>query len=250
MHARVSVDETTKGMGFAIGPTTVLTARHVVRDALDGKDIQRPDAKIKLVFEDRSETTAVVAKCDSRLDVAVLELKYSVTGWLRPQQATQGAEWRIRARPCDTDPVLSGTVTACRHPLRTAANQEAVLLQLYVREDIGDYQGYSGSAIESGADYDNAMDGVVGVVIEQGRWRVKRPGERQPFVANILYGAPVEEVVQVLGLGIQVSVDQDLLKFKRRMEKIRAAAPEVSEYYVKEMTKEVLHAYVWGDDER
>ena len=45
---RIDIDGVVKGIGFAIGPRLALTARHVVVEALDEFDRQKPGCKLKL----------------------------------------------------------------------------------------------------------------------------------------------------------------------------------------------------------
>ena len=69
--------------------------------------------------------------------------------------------------------MLRGTVTDPHRRLKNDAGKETTLIQLWVEQEIGDYRGYSGSPVIA-----QSAGGVLGVLVEQGRWRVSRPAGR------------------------------------------------------------------------
>ena len=82
------------------------------------------------------------------LDVAVLHLQRPAPAVLPAAgQVTAGEQWRVETRPDPGAPVLRGTVTEPHRQLRNAAGKETTLIQLWVEQDIGGYQGYSGSPV-------------------------------------------------------------------------------------------------------
>jgi WD40 repeat protein len=136
---------------------------------------------------------------NSGLDVAVLHLQRSAPAVLPVGQVTIGAEWRVETRPKASDPTLSGMVTDPRRRLRNQRGEETTLIQLWVREELGDYQGYSGSPITS-VPVGGTPGQVLGVLVEQGRWRIgPQLGQRAP-VANVLFAAPIDHVLTEFGL--------------------------------------------------
>jgi hypothetical protein len=112
---------------------------------------------------------------------------------------TTGAEWRVETRPRASDPTLTGTVTDPCRRLQNQHGTETTLVQLWVREELGDYQGYSGSPVTSSPE-GAAPSHVFGVLVEQGRWRISpQLGQAAP-VANVLFAAPIDRVLTEFGL--------------------------------------------------
>jgi hypothetical protein len=245
---RVSVDGAAKGIGFAIGPRLALTARHVVIEALDESDHQKPGCKLKLLAPDGATYDAEIQTCSRRLDIAALNLASDVATWLRAAQPQDGVQWRVDSRPRDDDPMLTGQVTTSARQLVTEAGEEAVLMQLQVQQSLGDYGGYSGSPIEC-LTPEGEPQGLVGILIEQGRWRVNVPGIRLPPVSNVLYAVPITSVLEVLGIEPPVAADPELERYKERMRRLKTAAAEqqADPALIHEAEKEVLFRYVLGE---
>jgi hypothetical protein len=88
---------------------------------------------------------------NSTLDVAVLDLRRPAPAVLPAGPVTAGAEWRVETRPKASDPALTGTVTDPHRRLQNQSGIETTLIQLWVREEVGDYRGYSGSPVTSPA---------------------------------------------------------------------------------------------------
>ena len=219
---RVLIDGRDSGSGFAISDGCTLTAGHVVRPVTEKSPVgQRlPAAKplqaTVICIRDRGEPSPVEAEVEyrpeddepipvtrievnSRLDVAVLYLQRPAPAVLPVGPVAIGAEWRVETQPKPSDPALTGTVTDAHRRLRNQRGEETTLIQLWVREELGDYQGYSGSPVTTLPD--GGVPGpVIGVLVEQSRWRIS-PQLGQPVpVANVLFAAPIDHVLSEFGL--------------------------------------------------
>jgi Trypsin-like peptidase domain len=239
------VDGVVRGIGFAIGPTLALTARHVIKDTLDDLDRQLPERNIDFITSDGNKYCATVGPCNRRLDVASLNLGMEVANWLGPTEPAEGESWRVDSRPRDDDPMLSGSITSCARPLVTEDGEEALLLQLHVQQSLGDYSGYSGSPVRFGSKTDD--HNLVGILIEQARWRRKEPTQQLAPVANVLYAVPIDAALVLLGIKAQTVPDLGLEVFRKRMEKLKAIESEVDQELIREARKEVIDRYVYGE---
>jgi WD40 repeat protein len=215
---RVLLGGQDKGSGFAITEGRALTAGHVVRAATTlaggGQDLAAglPSPALVCVV-DGGEPAAVPAavayqpeggqpipvtrvEVDTALDVAVLHLRRPTAAVLPvagPVEA--GARWRVETRPGRSDPTLTGTVDDPHRSMQNEARKETTLIQLRVNQQAGGYQGYSGSPVIAAAD-----DGVLGVMVEQGRWRVSAQLGQPPPAGNWLFAAPIGQVLAQFGL--------------------------------------------------
>lgn len=190
-EGQVLIDGRATGSGFAITEGRALTAGHVVRVVTEkmpsGQQLAVIDPPeptvvcvrdrgqpglVHAVVEYRPEGTEPIPvtriEVNSALDVAVLHLQRSAPAVLPVGPVTTGADWRVRTRPRASDPTLTGTVTDPERRLQNQRGEQATLIQLWVREDLGDYQGYSGSPVTSPMD-GSAPGRVFGVLVEQGR---------------------------------------------------------------------------------
>lgn len=243
---RVSIDGAVCGIGFAIGPRLALTARHVVVDALDETGQPKPDCSVKLHGPDGITYDAELGTCSRRLDVAALRLTADVSTWLEAGRPQDGIGWRVASRPNDDDPMLTGQITTAARPLVTDAGEEAILMQLDVQQSLGDYAGYSGSPVEH-VTTDGEPQGIIGVLIEQGRWRTRVPGQLLAPVSNVLYAVPIHSVLEMLGIETHPELDPALSKYKERMKRVKAAAAQADPKLISEAEKEVLFRYVFGE---
>ena len=222
---RVLVDGRDTGSGFAITDGRALTAGHVVRPVTDkmpgGQQlpVAGPPAPAVVCVRDGGEPCPVravveywpegaepipvtrVQVCTS-LDVAVLDLQRPAPAVLPAGPVTAGAEWRVETRPKASDPALTGTVTDPHRRLQNQHGIETTLVQLWVREELGDYRGYSGIFGEPGY----LAGGGRGA--GPGAWGAGRagtlagqPSAGQPApVANVLFAAPIGQVLAEFGL--------------------------------------------------
>ena len=133
------------------------------------------------------------------LDVAVLHLQRTGPTVLPVGLAVAGAKWRVETRPEASDPILTGTVTDPRRRMRNQHGTETTLIQLLVEQELGDYQGYSGSPVTLPPE-PGAPGRVLGVLVEQGLWRISPELGRPTPVANVLFAAPIDQVLIEFGL--------------------------------------------------
>ena len=142
---------------------------------------------------------------NSALDVAVLQLPRPAPAVLPVGPVTTGAEWRVETRPKASDPALTGTVTDPHRRLQNQHGIETTLIQLWVREEVGDYRGYSGSPVTSPS-AGGVPGRVLGVLVEQGRWRTSLQLGQPAPVANVLFAAPIDQVLTEFSLaGVPVA---------------------------------------------
>jgi WD40 repeat protein len=219
---RVLLDGKDEGSGFAITDHRALTAGHVVRKAArmgGGQDDEAagpPGPGLEYVV-DRGEPAAVPAvveyqpegaepiavtriEVSTSLDVAVLHLQRPAPAFLPAAgQVMAGEQWRVETQPKPDDPVLEGTVTEPQRRLKNKAGKQTTLVQLWVQQEIGDYKGYSGSPVTAPAAA--GLPGrVLGVLVEQTFWRTSGQLGEKPPVANVLYAAPIEQVLTEFSL--------------------------------------------------
>ena len=215
---RVLFNGQDKGSGFAITDSRVLTAGHVVRDVAkvvggrDG-DAARPLGPVLVYVVDRGAPAAVAAEVayqpedggpiavtrvevNRSLDVAVLHLQQPAPAVLPAAgNVAAGEGWRVETRPGRRDSyTLTGTVTDLHRRVWNEGGKETTLIQLLVDQQVGDYKGYSGSPVIAAP-----ADGVLGILVEQGRWRTSPVGQPPP-VANVLFAAPIDQVRSEFGL--------------------------------------------------
>jgi len=248
---RISIDKVVKGIGFAIGPRLVLTARHVVVDAMDESDRQKVGCKVELHAADGATYDAELGTSNRRLDVASLYLGADVTTWFKEARPQDGVGWRVESRPSADDPMLTGHITTFERPLVTETGEEAVLMQLHVEQSLGDYSGYSGSPVQY-LTAEGEPTGFIGILIEQGRWRINTPGMRLPPVSNVLYAVPIHSALEMLGIESATEPDPELKRYKQYKKwmkrlKVVEAEPEADKSLLREAEKEVLFRYVFGE---
>lgn len=191
---RVRAGGKERGAGFAVAPGLVITAGHVVRD-FKARDVEyMPEA---------GGTVGVrVIQADAACDAAVLHLDGEVGEYVQASVARRGDMWRVASPPPGSnEPELSGTVTAARMVIRNARDERAEVMQLRTVQDIGDFAGYSGSAVL------DEQDRVTAVLVEQKPVRTaasSAPGERRP-ASNVLYAVPISDVITAFDLRVQPS---------------------------------------------
>ena len=179
---RVLVAGKDRGAGFAVGPGLVVTASHVIRGYPD---------KLLVYVPDGGEALSVTrVQIDTAHDTAVLWLDTDAWEYLAAAPAVREGKWRVQSPPPGSnDPELAGTVTVPRMKIRNAAGQQAEVVQLEVDEQLGDYGGYSGSAVL------DSIGNVIAVLVEQKLLRTTGAlGERQA-ASNVLYGVPIQNVL-------------------------------------------------------
>ena len=180
---RVLVDGKDHGAGFALGPRLVVTANHVIRGYGDKPVTYVPTGDHPIAVER--------IQPDADHDVAVLWLMDDVGEFLPASVATRGAGWLVASPPvASNDPHLHGTISADRITIQNATGSSVEVVQLTVDELLGDFGGYSGSAV-----LDPLGQAVLALLVEQKPLRTLAAiGERTP-VSNVLYGVPINDIV-------------------------------------------------------
>ena len=184
---RVLVDGKDRGAAFALGRRLVITANHVIRDQKEKPVVYVPAGGEAVIVEG--------VQLDAAHDAAVLRLMKDVE-FLPTSSVMRGAGWRVESPPPGgNDPQLHGTVTAVRMTIRNAQDRPIEVMQLQVDEQLGDFGGYSGSAV-----LDASGRAVVALLVEQKPLRTPVAlGERR-VASNVLYGVPIGDVVTANGL--------------------------------------------------
>ena len=193
---RVLVGGKDRGAGFSLAPGLVVTANHVVRD--------RGDKPVAYVPAGGEPVGVEQVQADVNCDAAVLRLAGEVGEFLPAAAAARETRWRVESPPQGAnDPELHGTVTTVRMTIQNAADQRVTVVQLEVDEQLGDFGGYSGSAVL------DPHGRAVALLVEQKPLRTAVSlGERQA-ASNVLYAVPIGDVIIALGLDA-VRVDKPL----------------------------------------
>jgi len=206
-EGRVVVDDHAEGAAFLVGPGVALTARHVIKTALDENDRHCAGCTVTVDFGGGVVWAAKVDKFDQAMDVAVLRgAAVEPARAYRCGAPVQGAGWRVSTKFLPNDPVLTGTITDPARTIQNAQGHDAELAQLYVQEGLGGFNGYSGSPVwMPGA---GQVDRVaVGVLVEQTLLRVKnQPGQHTTMATNVLWAAPLPAVLAALGLDDEIQL--------------------------------------------
>ena len=215
---RVLVGGRDCGAGFALGPRLVVTANHVVRDRGDKPVVYVP-AGGEAVGVERVQP-------DAAHDAAVLWLVGDVE-FLPTSVAVRGAGWRVESPPPGgNDPQLHGTVTTARMTIQNASGQPVEVVQLEVDEQLGDFGGYSGSAV-----LDALGRAVLALLVEQKPLRTPLAlGERRA-ASNVLYAVPIGDVITANDLPVQTPLEPlgDQHTFEESYEQVRQVGSKVSE---------------------
>ena len=131
----------------------------------------------------------------------ILWLVSDVGEFLPTSAAVRGAKWRVESPPPGgNDPQLHGTVTTARMTIQNATGQPVEMVQLEVDEQLGDFGGYSGSAV-----LDSLGRAVLALLVEQKPLRTPVAlGERQA-ASNVLYAVPIGDVITAFGLPVRTA---------------------------------------------
>jgi hypothetical protein len=187
---RILVNGSDAGSGFAFNGKLALTANHVVRGQ-EAKYLQFTSTDGR-----NFQVQRVEGDCD--LDVAALHLCEEVPEVLAIAHAREKVAWEVDCQPRGNDPKLTGTISAVHMPFENAQLRKTYVLQLLVEQSLGDYEGYSGSPVV----LRGRTDGVLGILVEQQRWRLRGPIGERPRASNVLYAIPIEAVLDRFGLDV------------------------------------------------
>ena len=190
---RVLVGGKDCGAGFALGPRLVVTANHVVRGR-KGKPVEYVPAGGEAVGVERVQP-------DADHDAAILWLASDVGEFLPISAPVRGAQWRVESPPLGAnEPDLHGTVTTARMTIHKANGQSVEVVQLEVDEHLGDFEGYSGSAV-----LDSPGRAALALLIEQKPLRTAVPLGERPAASNVLYAVPMADVIIACGLPVRAA---------------------------------------------
>lgn len=185
-------DDRLLGAGFLLTKRYVLTALHCLKDVSPGDD------NVRIFFPGAADqgVPARVGERSHEADLALVEVLERLPLEVPPLAdcCTAGDRWHGPYRPRHSDPYLGGTVACESVKYQCESGSVIEALQLAVREDFGDYSGYSGGPVERAVlgtqdSTDNA--GVVGILIEQ--YPDRRNAER---ASRTLFAATIAEVVR------------------------------------------------------
>lgn len=174
------------GTGFALTSRAIVTANHVIRNQEIARIRYRPIEALSLQIERIDQ--------DESLDIAILFLNEDVPEnmVLAIDEATEGDTYSVEAQPRSNDPVLSGAIDAARMPFKNEQGRDTHVMQLRVAQFLGDYEGYSGSPVT----LQKLSHPVVGVLVEQLRWRIRpQLNQSRPPASNVLYAIPIKDVL-------------------------------------------------------
>ena len=190
---RLLIDGRDAGAGAAIHRDTIVTAYHVVEGA--------GEKPIDFVTADGERRGVRLIEPRMRvlpeLDAAVLFLDHGLSRWLQTRNVAQGERWRVETPPPGNDPVLTGEVTMADGPLVNARGNSVRAIQLSVDQLLGEYKGYSGSAI-----LDALGLAITGVLVEQKGLRARMPQPFARLASNVLYALPIGDVLSALGIDV------------------------------------------------
>lgn len=177
-----------EGFGFPLTSRKVVTALHVATAGDPSALRFRPYGG--------TEVPVVDVELDPVLDTAILHLDRDVPALLRWREASASMEYMVESQPAPGDVYLTGTVEVPRARFTPDDGVEPIDgLQLHVKQGLGSYNGYSGSAVIS---RDDAS--VIGLLIEQVPDRRDEPPPGQRPATGALWAVPIADIVKRFGL--------------------------------------------------
>jgi hypothetical protein len=192
---RILVGGRDKGAGFAIGPRAVLTAHHVIRE--------RGAKPVMFVPAGTAEVKVNVGPVADEVDAALLvpvSGESDLPAWLPVLRALPGAGWRVDSpKPSSNDPHLTGTVSTAHsqiEPPKRPGDRLSVV-QLHVQQELGSYDGYSGSAV-----LDSLGRAAMALLVQQKLLRVAVEPGAAKLASNVLYAVPIDDVLRALDIAV------------------------------------------------
>ncbi|SER25288.1 trypsin-like peptidase domain-containing protein [Lentzea albida] len=131
------------GAGFYVTRRFVMTADHCLRPLAES------ESDVVLVHADGTEAPGVV--CERREDVDLALIRLVGRSFVRPpvpQVCKKNDRWRTPNRPSPSDPHLNGAVDEPNVKYDCVSGTQLEALQLSTEVVLGNYEGYSGSAVE------------------------------------------------------------------------------------------------------
>ncbi|HEX8867272.1 MAG TPA: serine protease, partial [Lentzea sp.] len=170
------------GAGFYFTSRYLLTAEHCLRQ------LPADDHCVRIVHDDGTVARGLVCARDEDADLALISL-LGLTG-RRPPPADVCARddrWRTPSRPKASDPHLSGVVNEPSADFHCAGGAVVKALQLQSDLVLGNYNGYSGSAVERLGKEPR----LAGVIVEQ--YLDRQSGDR---ATNVLFAITMHEAME------------------------------------------------------
>lgn len=191
---RILVGGKDRGAGFALSARVVVTANHVVRGCKDKRVTYVPASGVAVDAER--------VQSDDGHDAAVLWLAGDAVEFLTVAAPVAGGRWQVASPPLDgNDPELHGVISTARMTIVNAGGNPVEVAQLTADEQLGSYEGYSGSAV-----LDPARSAVLALLVEQKPVRTAAAPSQlgaRPEASNVLYAVPIGDIIAACGLPVR-----------------------------------------------
>ncbi|MEU6379681.1 trypsin-like peptidase domain-containing protein [Streptomyces sp. NPDC046909] len=171
------------GAGFLVTQRYVLTAMHCLRN------LSSEDARLELELPEGRVIPGRLCDSIKDGDLALIAVENAhthnlpqpaETDWPRPN-----TQWLVTYRPTDESTGLSGSMKHDPINYPSLAGGEFTGFQLTVTEELGTYEGYSGSPVDT-----DPEQLVVGLLMEE---QLSRKGDNN--VTNVLYAASIRHAM-------------------------------------------------------
>ncbi len=178
------------GAGFLLTRQYALTAAH----CLQWPKVAEGDM-VTLSRRHGDSVEATVLRIDVGRDIALMGVNQTLDWTMRAAEADRCVKdhpWSAPYRPTLEMSELRGTVLTSPLPFQRSGGEKIEALELQVRQEPGDYAGYSGSPVQCEATGRLPPDikAVVGMLIQQDPHRV-REGE----FTNVLFAITIAEAI-------------------------------------------------------
>jgi hypothetical protein len=231
-------DERPSGSAFLWSPGVVITANHVLKD----RPVDPVRVRIGNPRGGAGPTAAwpvTTVDRDKNLDVAMLTVDATQRAPLFAADAVVDERWVVTSRPAVNDPQLAGRVAATDWFIVNDGGAEVAVLQLDVEQWLGDFGGYSGSAVR----LHSRRNTVLGVLCEQVHSRIRpADGGRAP-ASTVLYAVPIGKVAGRFAL--PVTDDVAHRHFTSVRARLRAGDPDGADRALARIPSTVRDAEYW-----